>query len=60
METREVRAHLDGSQPVGSAGVGNSTGANEAPGNARGSRAFPDEGLTTIMGQALGWRRGNI
>ena len=52
LQTREVRAHLDGSQPVGSSRGWNSIGPNAAFGNAQGSRAFVQVGPTAITGQA--------
>ena len=55
LQTRELRAHLDGSQPAGSACGGNPMGPIEAPENARGSRAFPDEDRTAITRSAPGW-----
>ena len=55
LQTRKLRAHLDGSQPAGSACVGNSIGPNEGPENARGSRAFPDGGPIAITRSASGW-----
>ena len=48
LQTRELRAHLDGSRPSGSACGGNAIGPNEGPENARGSRAFADGGPIAI------------
>ena len=57
LQTRQLRAHLHGSQPIAIACGGNSMGPNEGPEYARGSRAFPDGGPIAITRSAPGWWR---